>query len=124
MAATRGDAWKKLMEHKKKMEATTMREMFGADPERFNKMNTRIIPRTDGEPVDGDYGEILLDYSKNIASEETMSLLEQVATDAKVFDWSAKMFSGEKINCTEDRAVLHIALRNRPDKPILVDGKV
>lgn len=124
MAATKGEAWKRLAEHKKRMEGASMRDLFASDPERFTRMSTRMTPRADGEAVDEDYGEILLDYSKNIASEETMTLLEQIVVDAKVSEWAAKMFSGEKINCTEDRAVLHVALRNRPDKPIMVDGKV
>jgi glucose-6-phosphate isomerase len=125
MAATKTESWKALAEHKKRMESVSMRELFAADEGRFAGMSTRMAPRADGEaPEADDYGEILLDYSKNLVTEETLALLEQVAKDAKVAEWATRMFAGEKINCTEGRAVLHVALRNRPDRPILVDGKV
>jgi len=66
---------------------------------------------------------LLLDFSKNLITEETFGLLQKLATQADVAGWAKKMFSGEKINITEDRAVLHIALRNRSNTPILVDGE-
>lgn len=71
-------------------------------------------------PADGD---ILLDYSKNRINSEILTLLLDLAKARKVTDARAAEFSGEHINITEDRAVLHVALRNRSDKPILVDGK-
>ncbi|MDY6951590.1 MAG: glucose-6-phosphate isomerase, partial [Thermodesulfobacteriota bacterium] len=66
---------------------------------------------------------LLLDYSKNRITEQTMSLLFDLAAQADVKGWTEKMFAGEKINVTEDRAVLHVALRNRSSRPVLVDGK-
>jgi len=92
------------------MKTKPMRELFTDDPERFSKFNAT-------------FGSILLDYSKNIVTEETMTLLEKLCTDAKVLVMAEKMFSGEKINHTEGRAVLHVALRNRSNTPIVVDGK-
>jgi len=65
---------------------------------------------------------LFLDYSKNIISEETMKLLIALAEERGIKDWTEKMFTGEKINTTEDRAVLHVALRNRSNTPIMVDG--
>lgn len=67
--------------------------------------------------------DILLDYSKNRIVPETMSLLFDLARLAGVETWRDKMFRGEKINATENRAVLHVALRNRSNRPILVDGE-
>lgn len=71
-------------------------------------------------PADGD---ILLDYSKNRVNQEVLSLLLDLAKARKITDARSAEFSGEHINITEDRAVLHVALRNRSDKPVLVDGK-
>ena len=84
-------------------------ELFAADPERFARFSVRL-------------GDLLLDYSKNRITEETMRLLVALAEEADVAGWRQKMFSGEKINATEGRAVLHVALRNTLDKPIFVDG--
>ena len=67
--------------------------------------------------------DLLVDYSKNRVTEETMRLLFDLARSADVEGWRAKMFDGERINFTEDRAVLHVALRNRSNRPILVDGE-
>lgn len=67
--------------------------------------------------------KILLDYSKNIANSETMRLLFDLAREANVAEWRDRMFSGQLINTTEQRAVLHTALRNRSHKPILVNGE-
>ncbi len=66
--------------------------------------------------------EILLDYSKNIATDKTLALLRDLAVSTGVPEQTAAMFSGKKINWTENRAVLHVALRNRSNAPILVDG--
>jgi glucose-6-phosphate isomerase len=71
----------------------------------------------------GDDGPILFDYSKNIVTEDTLKLLFELASARDVEGMRDKMFGGEKINFTEDRAVLHIALRNRSNTPIMVDGK-
>ena len=70
-----------------------------------------------------DDGEVLIDYSKNRINKEVFDLLMNVAKSRNVEGGRDSMFNGEKINFTEDRAVLHIALRNRSNKPILVNGK-
>ncbi|KAK3711515.1 hypothetical protein QZH41_016429 [Actinostola sp. cb2023] len=90
-----------------------MRELF-QDDDRFQKFSIQL---------DSPDGKILLDYSKNIITEETMKLLFDLVKARGVEEMREKMFSGEKINFTENRAVLHIALRNRSNKPIVVDGK-
>ena len=87
-----------------------MRDMFVADPARFDKFSLK-------------FNDILLDFSKNRITETTLKLLLQLARECGVEEWRDKMFSGEKINFTENRAVLHTALRNRSNKPVLVDGE-
>ncbi len=103
-------AWKALEAHYKKIEPMQMRDLFEQDPKRFEKFSLT-------------FNDILLDYSKNRITEETRSLLLALAEEADVKGWTEKMFAGEKINLTENRAVLHVALRNRSNRPILVDGK-
>ncbi len=102
--------WKALEDHRNAVAGTYMRELFDSDPGRFDKFSLRL-------------GDLLLDYSKNRITEETISLLVNLAKAAGVETWRARMFSGDIINNTEKRAVLHIALRNTVDKPILVDGQ-
>src|SRR5205807_8891242 len=80
------------------------------DPRRFDKFSLR-------------FQDILLDYSKNRVTEETMRLLFELARQSDLKGWTEKMFTGQKINTTENRAVLHVALRNRSNRPILVDGQ-
>ena len=92
------------------MKEQQMRELFATDPDRFAKFSAS-------------FGDILLDFSKNIVSAETLRLLGELVEAAKVRQMAAAMFSGEKINLTEKRAVLHVALRNRSNTPIVVDGK-
>ncbi len=87
-----------------------MRDLFAADPQRFAKFSM-------------EFEGVLLDFSKNRVTGETMKLLYALAKDRDVPGWTRKMFSGEKINITENRAVLHVALRNRSNRPIIVDGK-
>jgi glucose-6-phosphate isomerase len=87
-----------------------MRRMFAEDPERFSKFSLR-------------FEDMLLDYSKNRVTDETMRLLAALAAQADLKGWTERLFTGQKINLTEDRAVLHVALRNRSNRPILVDGK-
>src|SRR5207302_7333626 len=87
-----------------------MRDLFREDPKRFKKFALQ-------------FNDILLDFSKNHITEETLALLIELARQVDLPGWIGKMFAGEKINITEDRAVLHIALRNRSKRPILVDGK-
>ncbi|XP_061078158.1 glucose-6-phosphate isomerase-like [Conger conger] len=90
-----------------------MRQMFDADKERFGKFSTTL---------NTDDGDILIDYSKNIINEEVMKMLIDMAKSRGVETAREKMFSGEKINFTEGRAVLHTALRNRSNTPIHVGG--
>eukprot|EP00611_Tribonema_gayanum_P028274 TRINITY_DN7222_c0_g1_i1.p1 TRINITY_DN7222_c0_g1~~TRINITY_DN7222_c0_g1_i1.p1 ORF type:complete len:182 (-),score=5.02 TRINITY_DN7222_c0_g1_i1:368-853(-) len=87
-----------------------MRDLFAADSDRFKKFSLRL-------------GDILFDYSKNIINQKTLQLLLQLAEDCKLKDAIHEMFAGIKINETEQRSVLHTALRNFSDTPILVDGK-
>jgi glucose-6-phosphate isomerase len=103
-------AWKALAEHKKTIEPVHMRELFAKDPKRFDALSVEA-------------GDVFLDYSKHRVTAETMKLLFALARQQKVEEWRDRMFAGDKINGTEKRAVLHVALRNRSNTPILVDGK-
>src|SRR5690606_9551511 len=96
--------------HYQAIQPLHMRDLFAQDPRRFAKFSLA---------VDG----ILLDYSKNRITEQTMALLLALAREADVEGWRERMFRGERINFTEDRAVLHVALRNRSDRPIHVNGE-
>ncbi|MGE5680415.1 MAG: glucose-6-phosphate isomerase [Bacillota bacterium] len=107
---TQSDTWKKLVEHQKSLSGINMRRMFEQDNTRFEKFSLK-------------FNNILLDYSKNRITEDTLRLLLQLAADSELKKWIEKMFSGEKINVTENRAVLHTALRNRSNRPVYVDGK-
>ncbi|GAB6039455.1 glucose-6-phosphate isomerase [Endothiovibrio diazotrophicus] len=107
---TKSPAWMALEHHFAEVSDLHMRELFAADPERFTKFSVA-------------FGEILLDYSKNRITDGTMPLLFELARQADLEGWRGKMFSGEKINLTEDRAVLHTALRNRANSPVTVDGE-
>ena len=107
---TNSSAWQALLKHKKQTENIQMRDLFAQDENRFESFHLR-------------FNDILLDYSKNRINKETMSLLMDLAKQSGLKDWTEKMFSGEKINYTENRAVLHTALRNRSDEPIYVDGQ-
>ena len=103
-------AWRALQEHHKKMTAVHMRDLFAADPARCQKFSLR-------------FEDILFDYSKNRITEETMVHLLALAEQAGLAEQIQAMFNGAKINNTEGRAVLHVALRNRSNRPILVDGR-
>lgn len=103
-------AWQALQGHYQDMQTVTMRDLFSQDPRRFDKFSLQ-------------FEEILLDYSKNRITEKTLTLLMDLAKQADLPAWIEKMFRGEKINVTEGRAVLHIALRNRSNEPIYVDGE-
>ncbi len=107
---TRSPAWKALKTHHKQMAGVHMRDLFAADAKRFDKYTLR-------------FNDILLDYSKNIINDTTLQLLLDLAREAGVLDHAARMFNGEKINFTENRSVLHVALRNRSNRPILSDRK-
>uniref|UniRef100_D3TME3 Glucose-6-phosphate isomerase n=1 Tax=Glossina morsitans morsitans TaxID=37546 RepID=D3TME3_GLOMM len=90
-----------------------MKNLFNKDPERFNKYSIRLRTESDGE--------ILIDYSKNLINDEIMGKLLELAKARRVAEARDAMMSGEFINTTENRAVLHIALRNLDETPILVD---
>ncbi|XP_077425234.1 glucose-6-phosphate isomerase a [Vanacampus margaritifer] len=91
-----------------------MRDMFDAEPDRFRRFSVKV------ETADGD---LLLDYSKNLITQEVMDMLIAMAESRGVKQARDGMFNGDKINFTEGRAVLHVALRNRSNVPILLDGK-
>lgn len=103
-------SWVQLGEHFSKIRDVHMRDLFRSDPERFSKFSLSS-------------GEILFDYSKNRITSETLELLLSLAHDCKVPEAISDMFSGERINETENRAVLHTALRNFSGQPVITDGK-
>jgi glucose-6-phosphate isomerase len=103
-------AWKQLKEHADWMSGAYMRKLFALDPERFQKLSLR-------------FEDILFDYSKNIITEETIEILINLAKECRVKEGIEAMFNGEHINETEDRAVLHVALRNVSNSPIYDEGK-
>jgi glucose-6-phosphate isomerase len=107
---TETQSWKNLIGHFKEMKGIHMKDLFVNDPDRFNKYAIR-------------FNDILVDYSKNIITEETLKLLLKLSDDVGLRDAIDKMLSGDRINETEDRSVLHIALRNRENNPIYVNGK-
>jgi glucose-6-phosphate isomerase len=109
-ALTDTKAWQSLVKHHAATKSTHMRDLFASDPKRFEKLSLEVE-------------DVLVDFSKHRVTGETMTLLFELARQARVFEWRDKMFAGEKINRTENRAVLHVALRNRSNRPILVDGK-
>lgn len=109
---TQSSSWLALKEHQRALAQVHMRDLFQKDPDRFHKFSVG-------------FNGILLDYSKNIITDETFALLMNLVKQVRLDEWIVKFFSGEKINITEGRAVLHTALRNRsPDAKIVVDGQV
>jgi glucose-6-phosphate isomerase len=107
---TTTQAYKYLADHYIDVVAKSLKGLFDSDNERFAKFSTQ-------------FEDILLDYSKNRITDETIALLLQLAKECSLNDAITAMFSGDVINATEGRPVLHIALRNRSNTPILVDGK-
>ena len=103
-------AWKKLERHCKKMKKLHMRELFEKDNNRASKFSIQLE-------------SLLFDYSKNRITEKTMAYLIDLAKSRGLEDKIKAMFSGERINITENRAVLHTALRNRANTPVYVDGE-
>jgi len=101
--------WKQLQAHQQTLARTHLRELFAQDQHRFEQFSITA-------------SGILLDYSKNHLTPQTLTLLLQLAEEVKLKEWVERMFNGEKINHTEQRAVLHIALRNRSNRPLTVDG--
>jgi Phosphoglucose isomerase len=106
---TTSPAWTALASHYAVMKDVQMKTLFAEDPTRFDKFSTT-------------FENILLDYSKNRISPTTMELLYDLAKQQDVTGQMHAMYNGERINTTEDRSVLHIALRNRSNKPIYSDG--
>lgn len=106
---TTTQAWAKLCSHFDNIKAVEMKQMFDHEHDRFDKFSLH-------------YEDILLDYSKNIITNETITLLIELAKELNLQDGINQMFDGETINVTENRAVLHTALRQQSDKPIVVDG--
>ncbi len=109
-ASLHGPICRQLQGHYAQIASVHMRDLFAADTQRFERFSLQV-------------GDILLDYSKNRVTPETMQLLAQLAEQADVVAWRERMFGGEKINNTENRAVLHVALRNRSNRPVIVDGE-
>lgn len=108
---TQTQAWQALEAHFAANKETRLKDLFAQDPKRFDKFSLTFG------------GDILVDYSKNLITEETLKLLIDLAKETDLRSAIDAMFNGEKINMTEGRAVLHVALRNRSDRPVEVDGK-
>ncbi len=103
--------WKALQQHyDAEMKNVQMRDLFANDPERFEKFHL-------------EFGDLLIDFSKHIISKKTLALLIDLAEASGVKEAAKAMFSGQIINWTEGRAVLHSALRNRGNQPVIVDGQ-
>lgn len=107
---TETESWKKLEEHYATMKNVHMKELFANDRDRFQHFSIR-------------WNDMLVDFSKNIITDQTMRILHQLALETDLKDAILKMYTGDKINGTEERSVLHIALRNITNTPIVVDGK-
>ena len=110
MSLTDMPAWKALATHYQSIASIHLRQLFAENPARFEQFSCEACG-------------ILLDYSKNRINQETLSLLLQLARDCQLQSAIENMFNGEKINTTEQRAVLHTALRNRSNTPVIVDGE-
>ncbi|AFG42944.1 glucose-6-phosphate isomerase [Escherichia coli] len=108
---TQTAAWQALQKHFDEMKDVTIADLFAKDGDRFSKFSATFDD------------QMLVDYSKNRITEETLAKLQDLAKKCDLAGAIKSMFSGEKINRTENRAVLHVALRNRSNTPILVDGK-
>jgi glucose-6-phosphate isomerase len=102
--------WQELTAHREEIRHGHLREWFKKDPTRFDRMSARL-------------DDLLVDYSKHLVTDETLRLLRRLAADCGVEALRDRMFAGERINFTENRAVLHVALRNRSSRPITVDGR-
>jgi glucose-6-phosphate isomerase len=103
-------AWQKLTAQYLMMQASHLRELFAEDPDRFAKFHTK-------------FEDILVDYSKNLVTEETLQTLFELAHECELENAIHAMFVGDRINRTENRSVLHTALRNRANTPVLVNGE-
>jgi glucose-6-phosphate isomerase len=105
---TKLPAWQALEQHRRAIEGVHLRRLFEQEPARFERFSLRL-------------GDILLDYSKQLVTEETVRLLFALARECDLDGWVKRMFSGERINVTENRAALHVALRAA--QPVLLEGR-
>jgi len=103
-------AWRQLAENQQELADVHLRDLFDRDPQRFDQFSMRIY-------------DLLMDYSKQRITERTLDLLVALAMQAALPTWIEQLFGGEKVNRTEHRAVLHMALRNRSNRPMMVDGQ-
>src|SRR6478735_5154422 len=103
-------AWKKLAAHFAVMQKRHLKALFAEDPNRFARFSLKL-------------DDILVDFSKNLVDETTVQLLLELARETDLPAAIEKMFTGDKINVLENRAVLHTALRNRSNTPVYVDGQ-
>lgn len=102
-------SWKALNTHAAQLKTQHMKTLFAADDKRFDKFSLQLP-------------NFLFDYSKNLITDETKAALLSLAKEAEVETWRSRMFAGEHINATEDRAVMHVALRDKSANPIMIDG--
>ncbi|MGD9235923.1 MAG: glucose-6-phosphate isomerase [Desulfobacterales bacterium] len=103
-------SWQNLRRHYEKIKDLHMRDLFAEDPRRFEKMSIH-------------FNNMIVDYSKNRITEETLKLLITLAEECELGNAIESLFTGRRINETEDRAVLHTALRNRDNTPVVIDGR-
>ena len=102
-------SWKTLAAHAAQMKSQHLKDLFAADDKRFAKFSLQL-------------SNLLFDYSKNLITDETKAALLALAKESNVESWRGKMFAAEHINATEDRAVMHVALRDKSSKPIVIDA--
>ena len=107
---TQLNSWKKLQSLAEDIKSTHLNQLFKQDPERFDNFSLKL-------------DNMLFDYSKNLINQEILDTLIELANDVELSHWREKMFNAERINLTENRAVLHTALRNRSLSPIMLDGE-
>jgi glucose-6-phosphate isomerase len=103
-------SWQNLVRHSDIIKGIHMNDLFCADKQRFEDFSIKLP-------------SMLIDYSKNLMTKETISMLIDLAKECEIEQWREKMYSGERINRTEDRSVLHTLLRNRDDNPFILNGK-
>ncbi|WP_323816138.1 glucose-6-phosphate isomerase [Cellvibrio sp. NN19] len=102
-------SWKTLTAHAAQMKSQHLKDLFASDDKRFDKFSLQL-------------SSLLFDYSKNLITDETKAALLALAKESGVESWRGKMFAAEHINATEDRAVMHVALRDKSGKPIVIDA--
>ncbi len=106
---TQSPAWLALAQHQREIKTQHLRELFATDPDRFSRFTLHA-------------GPLMLDYSKNRITEQTLSLLLNLAAQARLPENINRLLNGDKVNVTEHRAALHTALRNRSGQPVMLDG--